>query len=105
MASAAIYVLNLHSEVYRSNTSPMLSHINVGSGNEVSISDLAVLISDIVGYSGKIKFDSSKPDGAPRKLMDVSRLSAMGWRSKIELREGLLESYNWFVDNNDNFRR
>lgn len=104
MASAAIYVLNLPPEVYRSNTSPMLSHINVGSGNEVSIADLAILISDIVGYSGKIKFDSSKPDGAPRKLMDVSRLSAMGWRSKIELREGLLDSYNWFVDNNDNFR-
>lgn len=105
MASAAIYVLNLDFAVYRSNTSPMLSHINVGSGNEVSIADLAILISDIVGYSGQIKFDSSKPDGAPRKLMDVSRLSAMGWSSKIELREGLLESYNWFVDNNDNVRR
>ena len=105
MASAAIYVLNLDSEVYRSNTSPMLSHINVGSGNEISIADLATLISEIVGYSGQIKFDSSKPDGAPRKLMDVSRLSAMGWSSKIRLRDGLIESYNWFVDNNDNVRR
>ena len=83
----------------------MLSHINVGSGNEVSIADLAILISDIVGYSGQIKFDSLKPDGAPRKLLDVSRLSAMGWRSKIKLREGLIDSYNWFVDNNDNVRR
>jgi nucleoside-diphosphate-sugar epimerase len=72
---------------------------------ESLINHLATLISEIVGYSGQIKFDSSKPDGAPRKLMDGSRLSAMGWSSKIRLRDGLIESYNWFVDNNDSVRR
>jgi GDP-L-fucose synthase len=71
--------------------------INVGTGVDVSISDLAELISEVVGYSGKIKWDSSKPDGTPRKLLDVSKLNQLGWQSKIDLRSGLRKTYDWFV--------
>ena len=99
MAAACLFVLELDEETYLANTQPMLSHINVGSGQEVSIGDLALLVSDVVGYSGQISFDISKPDGAPRKLMDSSRLAAMGWSSDIELRAGLVDAYDWFLRN------
>jgi nucleoside-diphosphate-sugar epimerase len=77
----------------------MLSHINVGCGEDVSISDLAEIISDIVGFKGKISFDTSKPDGTPRKLMDVRRLTEMGWTARTHLREGIAQTYQWFVNN------
>ncbi|MDA7686443.1 GDP-L-fucose synthase [Pseudomonadales bacterium] len=97
MAAACLFVLELEAEIYLSNTQPMLSHINVGSGQEVSVGDLAILIGNVVGYSGHINFDSSKPDGAPRKLMNSMRLSSMGWEPKIELHHGLVDAYKWFL--------
>ncbi|SFD91737.1 GDPmannose 4,6-dehydratase/GDP-L-fucose synthase [Nitrosomonas sp. Nm166] len=96
MAEAALFVLNLPQAIYEANTLPMLSHINVGTGQEVSIAELAELIAKITDFSGKIVFDSSKPDGTPRKLMDVSRLKNMGWSAKIGLREGLENTYRWY---------
>jgi nucleoside-diphosphate-sugar epimerase len=104
MAAASLFVLDLDVQTYSANTQPMLSHINVGSSEEVSIGDLAILIGEVVGYQGNITFDSSKPDGAPRKLMDSSRLENMGWKAGIGLRDGLVDAYNWFLDNQDKFR-
>lgn len=104
MAAASLFVLDLDIQTYSDNTQPMLSHINVGSSEEVSIGDLAILIGEVVGYQGNITFDASKPDGAPRKLMDSSRLEKMGWKAGIGLREGLLDAYKWFLDNQDKFR-
>jgi len=93
MAAASLFVLNLDKRTYSDNTQPMLSHINVGSSEEVSIGDLAGMIASVVGYQGSIRFDTSKPDGAPRKLMDSSRLKTMGWQTQIELHQGLIETY------------
>jgi len=104
MAAASLFVLDLDIQTYSDNTQPMLSHINVGSSEEVSIGDLAILIGEVVGYQGNITFDASKPDGAPRKLMDSSRLEKMGWKAGIGLREGLVDAYKWFLDNQDKFR-
>lgn len=99
MAEASLYVLELDKKVYLENTEPMLSHINVGSGVDVSIRELAEMIADITGFKGEVLFDTSKPDGAPRKLMDVRRLEAMGWKARIPLREGLSSAYQWYVEN------
>lgn len=104
MAEACVFVMNLDSMVYQSSTEPMLSHINVGSGKDLTIKELAFVIASVVGYKGKIVFDTSKPDGTPRKLMDVGRLNNMGWKSSIELAEGLETTYKWFLDNKNNFR-
>ena len=82
----------------------MLSHINVGTGLDCTISELAETVSEVVGFKGNIVFDSSKPDGTPRKLMDVSRLESMGWEARISLREGLQHSYHWFLNNQGSFR-
>jgi GDP-L-fucose synthase len=105
MAEASLFVLNLDAPTYEANTLPMLSHINVGTGTDVTIRELAEIIAEITGFTGKIVFDSTKPDGAPRKLMDVSRLAQMGWRASIELRDGLRESYQWFLDHHVDIRR
>lgn len=96
MAEASLFVLDLPKERYQTNTLPMLSQINVGTGQEVTIAELAELIAQITGFSGRIVFDSTKPDGTPRKLMDVSRLKSMGWCAKIGLREGLEDTYRWY---------
>ena len=104
MAAASLFVLDLDIQTYSDNTQPMLSHINVGSSEEVSIGDLAILIGEVVGYQGNVTFDASKPDGAPRKLMDSSRLEKMGWKAGIGLRDGLVDAYKWFLDNQDKFR-
>ncbi|MEM6890210.1 MAG: GDP-L-fucose synthase [Pseudomonadota bacterium] len=98
MADASLFVLSLDKGRYDANTEPMLSHINVGSGVDVTIRELAESVADVVGYKGSIQFDSSKPDGTPRKLMDVSRLEQMGWRSTIKLDDGLRDTYKWFLD-------
>jgi GDP-L-fucose synthase len=98
MAAASLHVMNLPKNVYDQHTSPMLSHINVGYGHDVTISQLASLISKAVGYQGKIKFDSTKPDGPPRKLMDSSRLNALGWQPKVDLEIGLTLAYEDFLD-------
>jgi nucleoside-diphosphate-sugar epimerase len=97
MASASLFVLNLDQETYLANTQPMLSHINVGSGQEISISDLATLIGEVTDFEGDIVFDLSKLDGAPRKLMDNSRLNNMGWSSVVNLRDGLNDAYRWYL--------
>ncbi|WP_372574022.1 GDP-L-fucose synthase [Ruegeria jejuensis] len=105
MAEASLFVLDLPKDVYDANTEPMLSHINVGTGSDVSILDLAGMVAQVTGFQGRIATDPSKPDGTPRKLMDVSRLSDMGWRARVTLEQGLAETYRWFLANQDTFRR
>ena len=97
MAAASIHLMNLDSDLYEQHTQPMLSHINVGYGSDISIAELAVLIGQTVGYKGRITYDSSKPDGTPRKLMDSSRLNALGWKAHITLEEGLVSAYKDFL--------
>jgi GDP-L-fucose synthase len=98
MAAASVYVMGLAREVYEANTDPMHSHINVGTGEDVTIGDLARLVGEVVGYHGRIVFDSSKPDGTPRKLLDVSKLKALGWSARTPLPEGLTRAYAAFLD-------
>ncbi|HEB94409.1 MAG TPA: GDP-L-fucose synthase [Gammaproteobacteria bacterium] len=98
MAAASLFVLELDDETYKANTRPMLSHINVGTGKDVTIREMAETIKRVVGFKGELKFDVSKPDGAPRKLIDVSRLAAMGWRYGVELEEGVKLTYAWFLE-------
>jgi nucleoside-diphosphate-sugar epimerase len=105
MADASIFVMGLPKPDYEANTSPMISHINVGSGSDISILELARLIAKTVGYKGEIKTDATKPDGSPQKLMDVERLSNMGWRPKIGLEQGLAETYKWFLSNAETIRQ
>lgn len=97
MAAASVHVMNLPKAVYDQQTSPMQSHINVGSGADVTIAEVAQAIAQTVGYTGQIEFDTSKPDGAPRKWMDSSRLNALGWQAKVGLHEGLTVSYQNFL--------
>jgi len=97
MAEACLHVMELSFEAYSRITQPMLSHVNIGTGEDLSIRDLATMIRDIVGYQGRISFDTSKPDGTPRKLMDVGRLHSLGWRAKIGLRDGLALAYADFL--------
>ncbi|HBV3340504.1 TPA: GDP-L-fucose synthase, partial [Klebsiella pneumoniae] len=97
MAAASVYVMELNKDVYNQFTEPMLSHINVGTGRDCSIKELASAIASVVGYKGKITFDSTKPDGTPRKLLDVSRLAALGWTSKLSLHDGLVDTYQWYL--------
>lgn len=104
MAAASIHVMELDDEVWQENTEPMLSHVNVGTGEDCTIRELADVIAKVVGYKGEIVFDSSKPDGTPRKLLDVSRLRKLGWHHEIELEKGLTNTYRWFVDNQRQFR-
>jgi len=96
MAKAALFVFDLDSQIYRSNTKPMLSHINIGTGKDITIRELAEAIKEIVDFDGVLKFDSSKPDGTERKLVDTSKLSSMGWTSSIDLEEGLNKTYDWY---------
>ncbi len=98
MAAACVHVMELDDEVYRANTQPMSSHINVGTGIDCTIRELAETIARVTGFKGALRFDSSKPDGTPRKLMDVSRIHGMGWRHKIALEEGLRATCEWFLE-------
>lgn len=99
MAEACVHVMGLTHDVYLANTQPMISHINVGVGNDVSIRELAETVRDVVGFRGEINFDCSKPDGAPRKLLDVSLINSLGWKAKTPLRYGLLNTYGWYLAN------
>lgn len=105
MAAASVHVMELDSESYQANTEPMLSHINVGTGKDCTIREMAETMAKVVGFDGKVVFDSSKPDGTPRKLMDVSRLASLGWKYKVELETGLRNTYQWFLANQDHFRK
>jgi GDP-L-fucose synthase len=100
MAAASVYVMQLAKDTYSANTDPMHSHINVGTGEDTTIGDLAKLIGQVVGYRGRIEFDSSKPDGTPRKLLDVSKLRSLGWSAQTALPDGLQNAYRSFLDTN-----
>ena len=104
MAAASVFVMNLSADVYAENTQPMLSHINVGTGLDCTIRELAETVAKVVGFSGRISFDTTKPDGAPRKLMNIERLEKMGWSSSISLLDGIENAYQWFLGNNDTVR-
>ncbi len=104
MAEASLFVLNLNSETYQECTEPMLSHINIGTGKDCTIRELAETIKSVVGYEGEIKFDSTKPDGTPRKLLNVDRLKNMGWEYSVSLEEGLASTYRWFASNYTDIR-
>ncbi|KQN05129.1 GDP-fucose synthetase [Sphingomonas sp. Leaf230] len=99
MAEASLFVFDLDKKTYEANTEPMLSHINVGYGEDVTIAELAHLVADVTGFTGRVSFDTSKPDGTMRKLMDSSRLNTMGWKPSVSLTNGVRETYAWFIDN------
>jgi len=98
MAQASLFVLELDEQTYKANTQPMLSHINVGTGKDVTIKEMAKAMKEVIGFKGSLTFDTTKPDGSPRKLIDVSRLSNMGWKYSIDLEEGIKKTYNWYLN-------
>ena len=104
MAAASVHVMELPVEMYHAHTQPMLSHINVGTGVDCTIRELAETIARVTGVTGQLVWDSTKPDGTPRKLMDVSRLAALGWLAGISLEEGLRDAYEWFLAHQGEFR-
>jgi len=104
MAAASVHVMNLDDATYQAHTQPMLSHINVGTGQDCTIRELAETIARVTEFQGRLTFDSSKPDGTPRKLMDVSRLAKLGWTASIDLESGLRDAYRWFVEHIDDVR-
>jgi GDP-L-fucose synthase len=97
MASASLFVLELDEKTYQANTQPMLSHINLGTGKDVTIREMAETMKEVVGFEGKLTFDITKPDGTLRKLIDVSRLSNMGWTYNVDLKAGLEKTYEWYL--------
>ncbi|MDO3720311.1 GDP-L-fucose synthase [Marinobacter sp. chi1] len=101
MAAASVHVMELDDATYQAHSEPMLSHINVGTGVDCTIRELAETVARVTGYQGKLVFDSSKPDGTPRKLMDVSRLKSLGWEASISLEDGLRDAYQWYLDNHE----
>ena len=105
MAAASIHVLELDKSKYETYTQPMMSHINVGTGVDCTIRELAETLADVIGFNGELVFDTSKPDGTPRKLMDVSRLNDLGYKAKISLSDGLATTYKWFLANQNNYRK
>ncbi|MEP3334409.1 GDP-L-fucose synthase [Sedimentitalea sp.] len=100
MAAASLFVMGLEDDIYQRETQPMLSHINVGSGTDVTIRELAKTVARVTGFTGQLVFDTSKPDGTPRKLMDVSRLERLGWTASIALEQGIAGTYDWFLSQN-----
>jgi GDP-L-fucose synthase len=97
MAAASLFVLELDEKTYQANTKPMLSHINLGTGEDITIREMAETMKEVVGFDGKLSFDITKPDGAPRKLIDVSRLSNLGWTYTVDLKAGLEKTYEWYL--------
>ncbi len=104
MAGACVHVMQLEPEVLQAHTQPMLSHLNVGTGEDCTIRELAETVAKVTGFQGQLVWDRSKPDGTPRKLLDVSRLGNLGWKASIGLEDGLRDAYRWFVENQDRFR-
>ena len=104
MAAASVHVMELDEKTYLAHTQAMLSHINVGSGVDCTIRELAETVARVTGFTGRITLDASKPDGAPRKLMDVTRLKALGWQATINLEDGLRDAYQWYLANQQQFR-
>ncbi len=99
MASACVYIMMLDKATYDENTQPMLSHINVGIGEDCTIKEMAEIMKKVVGFKGELKFDTTKPDGSPKKLMDVSKINSMGWKATISLEDGLSSTYQWYKEN------
>ena len=99
MANASVHIMELDQQQYAAHTQTMLSHINVGTGQDCTIRELAETVAKVTGFKGRLSFDASKPDGPPRKLMDVSRLEHLGWRATISLEDGLRDAYAWFSEN------
>ena len=97
MAAACVHVMGLNDSVYQEHTKPMQAHINVGTGKDVTIKELAEIIRRVVGFQGELQFAPTKPDGVPRKLLDVSRLRNLGWQHEVELEEGIMKTYDWFL--------
>jgi len=104
MASACLYIMNLDKKTYEANTKPMLSHVNIGTGKDCTIRELAETIAKVTGFEGEIRFDPTKPDGTPQKLLDVSRLNALGWKATISLEDGIRQTYQWFLEHQDAIR-
>ena len=102
LASASIHIMNLEKEIFQSEINPMCSHINVGTGQDITIKELASKIKEVVGYEGELIFDVTKPDGTPRKLLDIKKLSRLGWRYKTKLSEGLKITYEDYQLNGEN---
>ena len=98
MAEASLFVLELDEKTYQANTKPMLSHINVGTGKDVTIREMTETMKEVIGFKGKLIFDTTKPDGSLRKLIDVTRLSDMGWNYSVNLKDGLIKTYNWYLE-------
>ena len=98
MAKASLFILELDKKIYKDNTEPMLSHINVGAGNDVTIKETAEIMKQVVGFKGQITYDKTMPDGAPRKLTDVTKLQSMGWTHNINLKDGLSKTYKWYLE-------
>jgi len=105
MAAASLYVMNLARKKYLELTNPMQAHINVGYGEDVTIKYLVELISNVVGFEGKTYWNTEKPDGAPRKLLNVELLNQLGWQASIDLNKGLADTYQWFLENYDSLRK
>jgi len=97
MAAASLFILELDKKTYQDNTQSMLSHINIGTGKDVTIQEVAKIVKEVVGYKGKIVFDTTKPDGVPRKLIDVTRLESMGWSYATNLKDGIGKTYEWYL--------
>ncbi|HCP00043.1 MAG TPA: GDP-fucose synthetase, partial [Rhodospirillaceae bacterium] len=95
MADACVYLMQNYSDE---------PFVNIGTGEDISIANFAALVADVIGYTGSFEYDTSRKDGTPRKLVDVTRLSELGWRSKINLREGIERTYSWYLENEDNLR-
>ena len=104
MAEASIFIMNLDNDIYQQEANPMLSHINVGTGIDCTIRELVEIVAKVIAYQGVIVFDTTKPDGTARKLMDVSRLARLGWKAKTNLEEGLNMTYQWFIAQKDHYR-
>ncbi len=104
LAEASVHVLCMDRALYDTVTEPMLSHLNAGTGVDVSIRELATLVAKVVGFQGQLRFDSSKPDGTPRKLLNVERLANLGWRARTPLEQGLAETYQWFLEHVEHIR-
>ncbi len=98
MAAASVFVMQLDKATYQANTQPMLSHINVGTGEDVTIAELAQIVKKVVGFEGELVFNADRPEGTPRKLLDVSRINKMGWKASIGLEEGLANAYQWYLE-------
>ena len=99
LANACVHLMNIDAEIYEENTKPMQGHINIGSGEDITIKELAYSIAEVVNYQGSVEFDATKPDGSPRKLIDSSKMKSFGWSPTVDLITGLTRTYNDYCSN------